>query len=322
MPELIAGFDAGQTHTRCRLADARSGAILSEGGGPGVCHLASSGGAEAFRQALVASLAQARSALGPGRQGSLLAAAVGASGIEVGSPVQRQGRQLAAAALGLPPQRTAVTGDERTALRGAMGTACEGLVLISGTGTIALGRNRHGQEHRCAGWGWLLDGAGSAMDIGRDGLSASLEMADGRRPETPLRQRLWQALELDCQDPAAAAAIKARVVQPDFGAAGFAALAPPVIAEAEAGDTTALAIVRHNAGALAGMAAAISRLLNLEQPPVWPMGVALHHLPLLRRELTLARAARLPSAQLAEPAADAFTGALSLARELLPAGRP
>jgi phenylacetic acid degradation operon negative regulatory protein len=317
VPELIAGFDAGQTHTRCRLADAHSGAILGEGGGPGVSHLASSGGAEAFRQALLTSLAQARGALGPLGQGSLLAAAVGASGIEVGSPVQRQGLQLAAAALGLPPQRTAVTGAERTALRGAMGTACEGLVLISGTGTIAVGRNRHGREHRCAGWGWLLDGAGSAMDIGRDGLSASLEMADGRRPETPLRQRLWQALELDSQDPAAAAAIKARVVQPDFGAAGFAALAPLVIAEAEAGDSTALAIVRRNAGALAAMAAAISRRLNLEQPPVWPMGGALRHLALLRRELALALAARLPAATLAKPAADACSGALSLARELL-----
>lgn len=317
MPELIAGFDAGQTRTRCRLADAGSGAILAEGDGPGVRHLASDGAAEDFHRALSLSLAEALRALEPGARGSLLAAAVGASGIEVGSAAQAQGRQLAAAALGLPSQRTIVTGDERTALRGAMGRASEGVVLISGTGTIAVGRNRHGEEHRCAGWGWLLDGAGSAMDIGRDGLSASLEMADGRRPETELLQRLWQALGLNPQDPGAAAAIKARVVQPDFGAAGFAALAPVVLATAEAGDSTALAIVRRNAEALAAMAAAISSRLNLQRPPVWPMGGALNHLALLRRGLAEALAIRLPGAQLAEPAGDACAGALSLARERL-----
>lgn len=315
--ELIAGFDAGQTRTRCRLADAGSGAILAEGNGPGVRHLASGGAAEHFQRALSLSLAQALRALEPGTRGSLLAAAIGASGIEVGSAVQLQGRQLAAAALELPPQRTVVTGDERTALRGAMGTAGEGVLLISGTGTIAVGRNRQGSEHRCAGWGWLLDGAGSAMDIGRDGLSASLEMADGRRPETGLRQRLWQALALNSQDPEAAAAIKARVVQPDFGAAGFAALAPVVLASAEAGDASALAIVRRNAAALAAMAAAISCRLNLERPPVWPLGGALSHLALLRRELDLALAIELPGAWLAAPAADACAGALSLAREQL-----
>ncbi|MEO1002233.1 MAG: BadF/BadG/BcrA/BcrD ATPase family protein [Cyanobacteria bacterium J06638_7] len=317
MAELIAGFDAGQTGSRCRLADAASGTVLAEGNGPGVRHLASPGGAEAFRAALTTSLAGAMQTLGPGWRGSLQAAAVGASGIEVGSPVQEQGRQLAAAALALTLQRTAVTGDERTALRGAMGEARAGVVLICGTGTIAVGRNRHGREHRCAGWGWLLDGAGSAVDIGRDGLSASLQMADGRRPDTALRQHLWHALELDHRDPAAAAAIKARVVQPHFGAAGFAALAPLVVAAAGDGDRTAQAIVQSNAEALAAMAAAISQRLGLQQPPVWAMGGALSHLPLLRQELAGALAVQLPAAQLATPAGDACTGALSLARELL-----
>ena len=50
---LIAGFDAGQTHTTCRLAASRSGAAapepLAEGVGPGVSHLAAEGGAERFQ---------------------------------------------------------------------------------------------------------------------------------------------------------------------------------------------------------------------------------------------------------------------------------
>jgi N-acetylglucosamine kinase-like BadF-type ATPase len=322
---LIAGFDAGQTHTSCRLARRTAGGAwehLGEAEGPGVRHLRAPGGAEALREALGASLAGALAAC-PGEAGAALdsaalgAAAVGASGIEVGSSVQAEGQRLAAQILGLPLERVVVTGDERTALRGAMGEAAEGLVLISGTGTIAVGRNRHGREHRCAGWGWLLDGAGSAMDIGRDGLSASLAMADGRQAETPLRHQLWSALGLDPAAPDSPQAIKALVVRPEFGPAGFARLAPTVAKAAAAGDPVGLAIVRRHAGALATMAATIARELELEPAVVWPMGGVLEHLAVVRQQLARALATTLPTAALQAPAGDACAGALALAAELL-----
>jgi len=182
------------------LGGGKDWVALAEGRGPGVSHLAAPGGPQRFQAALVQSLDQARAALAPGDWGEgslpLLAAAIGASGIEQGRGVQAQGQALACSALDLPPARVVVTGDERTALVGAFGRG-SGIVVISGTGTIAVGRNAAGMEHRCAGWGWLLDGAGSAMDIGQDGLRLSLQMADGRRPEGPLRAALWQELGLE-----------------------------------------------------------------------------------------------------------------------------
>jgi glucosamine kinase len=313
---LIAGFDAGQTHTTCRLAEAGSGRVLAEADGPGVRHLASPGAEEAFRQALQQSLTAAQHCLEA--PGAVQAAGVGASGIEQGSPVQQQGQRLAVSALGLSADRVLVTGDERTALLGAMGdVSAEGLVLISGTGTIAVGRNSHGSEHRCGGWGWLLDGAGSAMDIGRDGLSASLAMADGRRPDSPLRASLWRALGVEPQQADAAATIKALVVQSGFGAAGFARLAPLVASAAAEGDATAQAIVECNGRALAEMAVAISTTLQLTAPPVWAMGGALEHLAPLRQMLVEQLSALLPGAQLAVPAGDGCAGALQLARRCL-----
>ena len=317
---LIAGFDAGQTHTSCRLAAARTGITLAEGQGPGVSHLAAPKGVERFDQALRQSLTAALEQLPPQDRGlaSLMAASIGASGIELQSPVQRQGSEIAAAALQLPLDRVHVTGDERTALRGAMGNQTAGIVVISGTGTIAVGRNRAGQEHRCAGWGWLLDGAGSAMDLGRDGLALSLQMADGRLADGPLRHRLWEALALDPADPGSMQAIKALVVEPSFGAAGFAQLAPVVAQLAEAGDQQAQAIVQRSAQALAAMVAAIARQLNLANPPVWAMGGALIHLTALRDGFNAALAQTCPGAQLAKPAGDACSGALILAKELLP----
>jgi phenylacetic acid degradation operon negative regulatory protein len=124
-PGVIAGFDAGQTHTTCRLALASSGELVGEGQGPGVCHLAAPRGPEQFAAALIQSLESAASHWD--RQSGqdtfkLLAAGIGASGIEVGSPLQSQGRSIAAAALNIAPDRVGVTGDERTALRGAMGS--------------------------------------------------------------------------------------------------------------------------------------------------------------------------------------------------------
>ena len=147
---LIAGFDAGQTHTTCRLAWLKADGSwehLSEGQGPGVCHLAAAQGPQRFSEALRVSLAAAQQICGLPERTPLSAAGVGASGIEAESAVQRAGEQLAAAALQLPAQRLAVVGDERTALAGAFNGQA-GILVISGTGCIAIGSDGRGRPVR------------------------------------------------------------------------------------------------------------------------------------------------------------------------------
>ncbi len=313
---LIAGFDAGQTHTSCRLALAEDGRVIGEGEGPGVCHLAAPEGPERFGASLRESLERAMAGVESGSPAAVLvAAAVGASGIEQGSPVQAQGQALAADALGLAPERVVVTGDERTALRGAFPDGA-GIVVISGTGTIAVGRDGHGREHRCAGWGWLLDGAGSAMDIGRDGLALSLQMADGRLADAPLRRALWEALDLDPDGPDSAQRLKALVVAASFGPAGFARLAPVMDQLAAAGDPQAIAVMESNAAALAEMAAGVARGLDLVGPAVCPMGGALTHLEQLRLPFARSLEQALPGSRLLRAAGDACQGALAMAAAL------
>jgi N-acetylglucosamine kinase-like BadF-type ATPase len=185
-------------------------------------------------------------------------------------------------------------------------------VVISGTGTIAVGRNGAGQEHRCSGWGWLLDGAGSAMDIGRDGLALSLRMADGRWAESPLRQALWDALSVNRPQE-----LKARVVDPGFGAAGFAALAPLVSAAAAAGDPGAMAVLRRNGEALADLVTAVAAALQMDQPSLCCVGGAMDHLVPLRTSFERALAERLPGVVARPPLGDACSGALALAAGLL-----
>jgi glucosamine kinase len=314
---LIAGFDAGQTHTTCRLADCFSGVALAEGQGPGVSHLAAAAGRQRFAAALRQSLQAARQALPAERRlDPLAAAAVGASGIETGSAVQQEGLELAAEELALPAQQLVVTGDERTALRGAFPDFA-GIVVISGTGTIAVGRDARGREHRCGGWGWLLDGSGSAMDIGRDGLALSLRMVDGREPTSGLLNALWQAMEIDPQDPQGPQRIKALVVDPGFGAAGFARLAPVVDRLAQQGEAQAGAILANNAEALAAMVAAVAAALDLNSPPICALGGALLHLGELRRQFVDKLIRRQGVNTLVSPAGDACQGALQLAADCI-----
>jgi len=316
MPEaagpLIAGFDAGQTHTTCRLASLLpdgSWVAEGEGQGSGVSHLAADGGSARFTAALQSSLKAALSATGLSGETPLAGAAIGASGIEAGSPVQQQGTALAADCLGLASPRVVVLGDERTALAGAFGGKA-GILVISGTGCIAIGSNAQGTIHRCGGWGWLLDGAGSAMDIGRDGLALSVQMADGRLRETALREQLWQAL-----GASSAQDVKAAVVAPSFGAAGFARLAPVVDQQALLGDAQAQSVMQHSAEALAAMVFTIAEALDLRKPAVCGVGGALAHLRSLQRAFSAALEQRLPGTQQQAPAGDACAGALNLAAQ-------
>ncbi|QEY32255.1 N-acetylglucosamine kinase [Synechococcus sp. RSCCF101] len=306
---VLAGFDAGQTHTTCRLSPAEDpGRPLAEGRGPGVRHLAEAHGDALFQAALTESLRDARRQLPSGHQAATVwAAGVGASGIEQGSRVQSRGLSLAAAALQLPAKRLVVTGDERTALRGAFPSG-PGLVVISGTGMICLGRDGQGREARCGGWGWLLDEAGAASSIGQQALACSLLMADGRLPETVLRTRLWA--RLGARSPQE---IKALVVQEGFGAAGFAALAPAVETLAGEEDPHAAAIISRSAQALAGSLAAVAERLDLSGPLIHGCGGAWRNLTTLRQSTQAQLAQRLPDARWLEQAGDACDGALQMA---------
>ena len=306
---LLAGFDAGQTTTRCRISqwDGTRWIIVGEGQGPGVIHLEATGGPQRFLDAIQRSSAEA---LRSHPSDAIDAAVIGASGIDHGTSLEESASRLLAEALVLSRQQVQATGDERTALRGAFPDGA-GLVLISGTGMICLGRDETGREQRCGGWGWRLDGSGSAFDLGHQGLQLTLEMADGRRPDDPLRQQLWT--QLACRT---AADVKARVVRTDCGTAEIAALAPAVVQAAEQGLQPAQDIVTRSATTLAHCAGTVARTLNLAEPRLVGHGGTLEHLAGFRAAVRRAVEQELPGMSWVMPAGDACQGALSMAREL------
>ena len=142
----------------------------------------------------------------------------------------------------LRAQRVAVTSDAVIAHAGAL-DGQPGVVLIAGTGVVALAIGADGALRTADGWGpWLGDEGGGAW-IGAAGLRAALRAHDGRGPSTAL---------LD--------AARARFGAPETwpaqltGAAALASFAPDVLG-AEA-DAAARAIVGAAAEALAATARA------------------------------------------------------------------
>ncbi|MGL5540012.1 MAG: N-acetylglucosamine kinase [Erysipelotrichaceae bacterium] len=85
--------------------------------------------------------------------------------------------------------------DVEVALLGALGGQ-EGIVLISGTGSIALAKK--GNDYiRCGGWGYLLGDEGSGYDLGRKTLSLFAKQADGRVAKGALYDLIVDHYDLD-----------------------------------------------------------------------------------------------------------------------------
>lgn len=61
-----------------------------------------------------------------------------------------------------------------------------GVVVVSGTGSIAYGMDTNGEALRCGGWGHVLDDGGSGYWIGKEALRSALRSFDGRGEKTVL----------------------------------------------------------------------------------------------------------------------------------------
>ena len=86
-----------------------------------------------------------------------------------------------------------VMGDHEAALRGGL-MGEPGALLIAGTGSICLARNKAGRLYRTGGYGHLIDDGGSAYAIGRDILQAVVQSYDGRGKKTLLTEAVFQEL--------------------------------------------------------------------------------------------------------------------------------
>lgn len=298
MTEFVVGVDGGGTRTRAVAMDLE-GEVVGRAQGPaGLLQPHNAGAvAAAVREAAAEAAAQAGLSL----PASFLYAGVAGAG----RPALRLALTVALSQAGVAAG-VEVDTDIAVAVRDGLDDG-PGVVLLSGTGSIAWGRSADGRERRVGGWGMLLGDQGSGYAIGLAGLRAVARAADGLDPATPLTDALVAAAGVAAPDELIAWVSVA-------SKADVAALAP-VVASLAPGDPVAEGIVEQAAADLADQAAAVAR--HLEPWPETPVRVVLAGGVLSPHEPTRERVAALLTAAGFDAPPDEVDGARGAARMAL-----
>jgi glucosamine kinase len=246
---FVVGVDGGGTRTRAVITD-QNGMELARAEAPGAVVTADAPGdaVEAVSEAVRA--AAERAGVGLPVDG-MWAGLAGAGLNDVRAAVARE---LQAAQLAT---RVVVGTDVEAAFQDALGSG-PGILLISGTGSIAWARHPTAGVIRVGGWGEGLGDEGSGYAIGMGALRAVAQAEDGRGPATALRDELLEHLSL--KEPEGLVAWIAGASKGDV-----AALVPLVSRVAAGGDPGAAGI----------LAAAVEDLTThlrtvLERAGSWP----------------------------------------------------
>ncbi|HKR63197.1 MAG TPA: BadF/BadG/BcrA/BcrD ATPase family protein, partial [Thermoanaerobaculia bacterium] len=186
-------------------------------------------------------------------------------------PAHRQ-RVIDSLSIFFPGGNFIVDTDARVALTGAIGFGA-GVVIISGTGSVAFGRNTSGDESRAGGWGPTLGDEGSGFWIAREGLSSIVRAHDGRGFATRMTDLLCAEYDL-CKPEELPKFVYAATTHAD----DIARYGKLVIEAAQAGDDVARDIMMRGGSELAECVLAVARGLHMTDSefPVAYVGGAFH----------------------------------------------
>jgi len=201
--------------------------------------------------------------------------------------------------------------DALPALVGALGSR-RGILLIAGTGSIALGASADGRLIRSGGWGHILGDEGSAYDVGRKGIGAALAYRDGRGPATML---LGLALaHFNVADPFELIP----AVYEKFDKSRLADFARKVVEARNGGDRVAVGIFDEASKHLCSLVESVGKQLGTtdEEHRIAFAGGFIDKVEALGEATRAHIEKALPGFRFVPPAADAVTGACALAREL------
>ncbi len=300
MPYFL-GMDGGGTRTTAWLADKRGRILARSVAGPSNPLKA---GLEAGQGELLraAGLALRRAGVKPR---ALEAVCVGLAGADRPSLHRRV---LAWLRRSVPARFHLLTSDAAIALRAAVRNS-PGIIVISGTGSIAYGRNERSTLLRAGGWGIPFDDLGSGYDLGRKAIVAALRDFDGRGPHTQLCNRICQTLRL--RDIT-------QVILKPLAQHEIAALFPLVMEAARRRDAVALQLCEEAGRELAELVLALLKRLGRQRRaiPVVCAGGVFRSSACIRRSFARHLHRHAPQVQVRLLRREPVEGALALAREM------
>ena len=208
--------------------------------------------------------------------------------------------------------------DARVALTGAIGFDA-GVVIISGTGSVAFGRNTHGDEARAGGWGPTLGDEGSGYWIAREGLSAVVRAHDARGFNTMMTDMICNQYNM-CNAEELPKFVYATTTHAD----DIARYGQVVIEAAKRDDDVARDILSRAGAELVECVLAVARKLHMTDDdfPVAYVGGAFHAGDLLLNPMRLRLQRDSPGATLIPPHHPPVVGAAMMAKRTASQPRP
>lgn len=203
-----------------------------------------------------------------------------------------------------------VISDAELAVEGAFEGA-PGIVMIVGTGSIAIGKIQKEKFVRCGGWGIELDDEGSGAWIGREGLTAVVRALDGRGKPTKLTNLLAELFPtINIEQPRT---IVKAYLERSFE---YQMLTPSVMKCAEENDEVCLEIIQRSSYHLMELLEAIQVNFKSKTIPVALMGGIIDANTLLAKLLD-DRIKNHPKFTRIKPKGNALDGAISLGMKLI-----
>lgn len=191
----------------------------------------------------------------------------------------------------------------------------EGMVLISGTGSICYGRNQDGKDFRSGGWGHIIDDEGSGYRIGRDILSAAVKSYDNRIPKSVLYDMVLERLGKNTVE-----SIIEFTYSKTTGKREISSLAPILLDGIKQNDFMAMEICNKSSKDLVNLIPPVARKLDLEGGELGLSGGILNHFPPIRKEVIKRIKLLLPELKIIETKKDHVTGAALFALEMAKKG--
>jgi len=296
---IFLGIDGGGSKTACVVGNETAVLGLGTAGGSNVVRVGEAQAREALHAAIRQACQSARITTP-----EITCACIGVAGAgreEVREIVSRLVADII-------PGKVEVVGDMEVAMEAAFGGG-PGVIVIAGTGSIAFGRNAHGQTARAGGWGHAVSDEGSGHWIGRAAVATAVREGDQEK-DTCLLKLIAKSWAVSTHDEVVLMAN--RNPAPDF-----AALLPIVLQAAEKKNQQARSVLLKAAEELTALAKQVIENLFADQElvPVAMSGGVFANSALVRENFYNSLSGARPNIQLAQTVVEPVQGALQLARK-------